>query len=103
MKGDAVMSYEDESPITIRFLRRHERRALNRLGELEGREVPDTTFVVAEVDEQIVAAVAADGEPTTFADPFRPTGQIVSLLEAQARQLRGRRRRPLAALRRLAA
>jgi hypothetical protein len=103
MKGDAAMSYEDESPITIRFLRRHERRALNRLAVLEGREVPDATFVIAEVDEQIVAAVAAEGEPATLADPFQPTGQIVSLLEAQARQLRGRRRRPLAALRRLAA
>jgi len=103
MKGDPVMSFETESPITIRFIHRNERRALDRLAELEGRDVPDAPFVVAEVDEQIVAAVATEGDAATLADPFLQTAQIVSLLEIQARGLRGRRRKPLAARLRLAA
>ena len=97
------MSFETESAITIRFIHRNERRALDRLAELEGRDVPDAPFVVAEVDEQIVAAVATEGDAATLADPFLQTAQIVSLLEIQARGLRGRRRKPLAARLRLAA
>ena|SRR5215217_5316641 len=97
------MSFETESAITIRFVPRHERQALARLAKLDSREVPDAPFVVAEVDEEIVAAVATEGDPATLADPFRPTAQIVSLLEIQARGLRGRRRRSLAARLRLAA
>jgi hypothetical protein len=91
------MGFETASPIAIRFVGRDERGVLNELAELEGRELPTTAFIVAEVDDEIVAAVTVDGSAAPLADPFRPTAPIVSFLEAWARPRRRRLRRPLAA------
>ena len=43
-------------------------------------------MLVAEVDERIVAAVPVDGG-RAIADPFRPTADIVELLQARAELL----------------
>jgi hypothetical protein len=45
-------------------------------------------MLVAEVDGELCAALPLDGGEA-FADPFRPTGELVSLLEMRAVQLRG--------------
>ena len=65
--------------------------ALERLAQLESRELPGGRFVVAEVDGELVAAVPlAGGAP--FADPFRKTAHLLPLLRARARQLDARHR-----------
>ena len=58
------------------------------------RPAPDAAqMLVAEVDEQIVAAVPLDGG-RAIADPFRPTADIVELLQARAELARPRAPRP---------
>jgi hypothetical protein len=75
----------DES-VALRLCRVHDSEALLRLAELEGRPLPAGSFVVAEVNGSIVAALPLDGG-APFADPFRPTSQIVPLLRLRAEQL----------------
>ena len=60
--------------------------ALARLARLDSAPRPRGEMLVAEVEDQIVAAVPFDGGPA-IADPFRPTGDIVSILRAQAELL----------------
>ncbi|MFL5827775.1 MAG: hypothetical protein ACJ76V_14720 [Thermoleophilaceae bacterium] len=60
--------------------------AIVRLAALDDRRVPSGTVVVAEVDGELVAAVSLAGH--AIADPFRPTADLVSLLELRATQLR---------------
>jgi len=64
-----------------------DRLALDRLGQLDGRAVARGPYVVAEVDGELVAAVPVEGGEA-LADPFRPTDELVSLLELRAGQLR---------------
>jgi hypothetical protein len=60
--------------------------ALDRLAELEGRPQPRGRHVVAEVDGAIVAALPLAGG-VVLADPFRPTAELVPLLELRRKQL----------------
>lgn len=60
--------------------------ALVRLAALDDRRVPSGKIVLAEVDGELVAAVSLDGH--AVADPFRPTADLVGLLELRAAQLR---------------
>ncbi len=72
--------------------------ALARLATLEGRAAPKGQHVVAEVAGVVVAALPLGPGPT-LADPFRPTAQLVPLLELRAKQLADDRpRRPSRAL-----
>jgi hypothetical protein len=57
--------------------------ALARLARLDSAPRPRGEMLVAEVDERIVAAVPVDGG-RAIADPFRPTADIVELLQARA-------------------
>jgi hypothetical protein len=59
--------------------------ALVRLAALDDRRVPSGTVVVAEVDGELAAAVSLAGH--AIADPFRPTADLVGLLELRAAQL----------------
>jgi hypothetical protein len=59
---------------------------LDRLAELEGRPHPLGRHVVAEVEGSVVAALPLAGGPA-LADPFRPTAQLLPLLELRRRQL----------------
>ena len=91
--------------VTIRRSTADDWIAVERLAELEGRAAPAGPALVAEVDHRILAARSiCDG--VTFADPFHPTAELVSLLETRARHLGARprlitrpMRRALAALR----
>jgi hypothetical protein len=72
--------------VTLRLCTVLDDPALERLAQLESRELPGGRFVVAEVDGELVAAVPlAGGAP--FADPFRKTAHLLPLLRARARHL----------------
>jgi hypothetical protein len=60
--------------------------ALTRLAQLDGAPSPTGAMLVAELADEIVAAVPFDGG-RAIADPFRPTAAIVELLHARTRLL----------------
>jgi hypothetical protein len=57
--------------------------ALARLAQLDGASRPAGAMLVAELDDEIVAAVPFDGG-RAIADPFRPTAELVELLRVQS-------------------
>jgi hypothetical protein len=61
--------------------------AVARIAQLDGGKAPSSPALLAEVDGEVVAVAPIDGG-RAFADPFRPTADVVSLLERRARQLR---------------
>ena len=61
---------------------------LHRLAALEGRELPEGPFLLAEVDGDVVAAAPLDGKSEPLADPFRPTADVIDLLAYRTRRLR---------------
>lgn len=86
-------------PIVIRTSDDRDARRLALLAGLDSRKLPAGSFLLAEVDGELVAAVPLDTNERAIADPFRPTAHVVKLLELQARELRRtdetRRARPL--------
>lgn len=60
--------------------------ALIRLAELDGKPVPAGALLVAEVDGEIETALPLAGG-VAIADPFKPTADLVSLLELRAEQM----------------
>jgi hypothetical protein len=72
--------------------------ALDRLAQLDSSHVPAGNLLVAEADGRLVAALAAD-TGDAIADPFRPTADVLDLLQLRARLHRGARRRGVAGLR----
>ena len=73
--------------VLIRAARGSDGPALRRLAALDSADVPRGAVLVAESDDEVVAAVSVDtGE--RIADPFRPTADVVDLLEFRARRLR---------------
>ena len=83
----------DPPPVTMRFASRADAQELRRLAELDSGTVPTGTALVAELDARLVAALPVGGG-RPLADPFRPTADLVRLLQLRAAQLRGHRRRP---------
>lgn len=78
--------------VALRLCRVADDETLERLAILEGRPAPAGRYVVAEVDGEVVAAVSlASG--SVLADPFRPTGHLLPLLELRASQLAPEARR----------
>jgi hypothetical protein len=72
----------------VRIYRSEPTTALALLAELDSRRPATGPMLVAEVEGEPRAALPLDGG-APFADPFRLTGELVSLLELRARQLRG--------------
>ena len=72
--------------VTIRRTTPDDWTDLDRLAQLEGRIVPKGPALVAEVDDRILAAHWSSDD-VTLADPFVPTGELVSLLDTRARHL----------------
>src|SRR3954468_18262448 len=62
-----------------------------RLARLDSAPRPRGDMLVAEVEDQIVAAVPLAGG-SAIADPFRPTADVVELLRVRAERLAGQRR-----------
>jgi hypothetical protein len=87
-KEDSLPRYD---AVTIRRTTPDDWTSLERLADLEGRPAPSGAALVAEVDERILAARWI-GDDVTLADPFLPTAELVSLLDARARHLGARPR-----------
>lgn len=62
------------------------RDELERLAALTDRTIRDGDWIVADLDGVPVAAVSVE-DGTTVYDPFRPTSQLVSLLELRRKQV----------------
>jgi hypothetical protein len=74
------------SPLVLRLATAHDKRALERLAQLDSRPTPRGTTLIAELRGSPVAAVSLPtGE--LIADPFVRTGEITELLRLRASQL----------------
>ena len=76
--------------LTLRHATAADAAALARLARLDSAPRPQGEMLVAEVEDEIVAAVPFDGG-RAIADPFRPTADVVELLRARAELLAPRR------------
>ena len=74
-------------PVSIREATLADSAAVDALATLDSSRRPLGRLLVAEVDGEIVAALSIDGM-RAIADPFRPTAELVELLELRAAQLR---------------
>jgi hypothetical protein len=81
MSTTAVLS---PSSVVMRAARGSDGRALARLAALDSKAAPRGEVLVAEVDGTILAAIDLDNG-TIYANPFRPTAQLVELLELHSR------------------
>ena len=80
-----------ERSVTLRFGSPADEKALARLAELDSSGAPAQPVLLAEVDGQLLAALAlSDG--SVVADPFHCTADLIDLLRARAHQLDGSRR-----------
>jgi hypothetical protein len=77
----------DSRALTLRHAVPADADELDRLAQLDSRRAPRGVVLVAEVGGELWAAVSLD-DMHAVADPFRPTGELVALLFARARQLR---------------
>jgi hypothetical protein len=75
------------SSLTLRFAGPADAEAIDRLAQLDSRRAPRGPVLVAEVAGELWAARSLDDQHAV-ADPFRPTGELVALLAARARQIR---------------
>jgi hypothetical protein len=75
--------------LTVRSATTADTAAIARLAELDSREVPAHPLFVAELGDQLIAAVSArDG--AAIADPFTRSADAVEILRTRAQQLEGR-------------
>jgi hypothetical protein len=79
--------------VVIRSARGSDGRALEDLARLDSQRPLTGDALVAEQDGRLVAAI--DGE-RVIADPFRPTADVVALLNLRAGRASAPRRLPLA-------
>jgi hypothetical protein len=79
------MTTSSSSSIVLRHAVSNDVPALNRLAQLDSKHLASGTYVVAERDGALIAALA---EPSgaTIADPFTPSADAVSLLRQWAQQ-----------------
>lgn len=73
---------------TIRFAYPDDDAALRHLAALDSQTVPPGALLVAEVADELWAAICLTGEPTAIADPFRHTAELVALLRDRAKRLK---------------
>jgi hypothetical protein len=86
------MTFTTSPSVLIRAARGSDGPALEALAALDSAVVPAGSVLVAEADGELVAALSATtGE--RIADPFRPTRDVIALLELRADRLHGGRRR----------
>jgi hypothetical protein len=72
--------------VTVHLASSRDARDLDRLAQLDSARAPVGPTLVAEVDGELVAALPVRGG-RPLADPFRPTADLVGLLEMRAAQL----------------
>jgi hypothetical protein len=87
-RAQAGRSVAGEKSVTLRFGSRADEGPVARLAALDSSKPPAHPVLLAEVEGQLLAALAlSDG--TVVADPFHPTLDLIDLLRARARQLDG--------------
>lgn len=79
--------------IVIRHVYPDDREALERLATVDSANVPEGSLLVAEVDGELLAALALE-DGAVIADPFRATTHLVALLRLHAEHARDDRRSP---------
>ncbi len=72
--------------VLIRAARGSDGPALRRLAELDSRPLPQGELLVAEADDEVVAALSVN-TGAKVSDPFRRTADLVDLLAYRARRL----------------
>jgi hypothetical protein len=77
---------ERQETVVLRLCRVADDGALERLAQLEGQPAPAGRYVVAEVNGDLVAAMSLVSG-AMLADPFRPTAELIPLLELRAAQI----------------
>jgi hypothetical protein len=77
----------EDDGLTVRAAAQRDSEAVRLLAALEGVEMPAGPVLVAQVGDDVIAALPLDGG-RALADPFRPTKHLVAVLELRARQLR---------------
>ena len=88
------------TPIVIRRAYPDDAHALARLGQLDATRLPEDSYLVAEVEGELKAALGlATG--AVAADPFHPSDPLVRLLQMQADLLDRREQKAKRAERRL--
>jgi hypothetical protein len=78
---------ELDGSILIRQSRNEDKAALERLAALDSRTLPAGSFLLAEVDGELLAAAALEYDTESLSDPFRPTRNLRELLALQARHI----------------
>ena len=73
--------------VVIRPATRADASAVERLAETSERRMPSGMVLLAEVDDVVVAALPVE-ERYVLTDLWRPTGDVVQLLELRSEQLR---------------
>jgi hypothetical protein len=79
--------------LTIRMATPSDADALAHLAELDSSRAPQGQVLVAEVGDELWAAISLD-DNHLVGDPFRPSGELQFLLVERARQLRTKGRHP---------
>ena len=92
------MSPHNLHSILIRPASSDDATALARLAALDSQRALDGSVIVAEAEGVLLAAVDADSGQAV-ADPFRPTKDVVELLNAHAGRRRSMRRMSFGRLR----
>jgi hypothetical protein len=82
-----VTAFSAAPTVLIRAARGSDGAALGRLAELDSARVPAGDLIVAEADGTLIAAHSPDARKS-IADPFRPTADVVRLLEVRGAMMR---------------
>jgi len=82
---------ERAGSFVIRYSCPGDQAALERLAALDGRSLPEGSFLLAEIDGELVAAAPLDVDAEPVSDPFRPMSNVRELLKLQAGSVRPRR------------
>ena len=72
--------------VNVRMMRPEDRAGLTRLAALDSGPIPFGAWLVAEVEGELWAALPLAGG-RALADPFRPTGDLVELLQMRVAQM----------------
>jgi hypothetical protein len=94
-RAEAVSEELDSrARVTVRRFAERDIDGVHRLAALDEKPVPTGGVLVAEQAGELVAALPLDGGDA-LADPFKPTADVVALLQLRAEQLRVEHRAPV--------
>ena len=75
---------QDHDELVIRRATVGDEAALERLAQLEGRDIPAEPILLAEIAGRVQAALSIESG-AVIADPFEPTARLVRTLQSHAR------------------